>query len=103
MAEITVRNLIQQYRAHNPEGHFFDRDTLKYFGESIHRMKVNGKGVIETRDGESRICYELECVQSIPEFGTRKKWYYFDEDEYKEVMPGLDDTATPWSGRELAY
>lgn len=95
---ITVRNLIQQYRAHHPDGRFFDRDTLKHFGESIGRMKVSGKGVILTRDGENRICYELQAEQRIPEFGRRIKRYYFDDADFSVVVPGDGNTASEWSG-----
>lgn len=85
---ITVRNLIQQYRHFQPEGRFFDRDVLCNYGESIGRMKINGKGVIQTREGESRICYELEAVQTFPMYGSRIKKYYFDEEDFSVVMPG---------------
>jgi hypothetical protein len=95
---ITVRNLVQQYRAHNPEGRFFDRDILNQWGEAIGRMKVNGKGVILTREGDNRICWELQAVQCFPVLGCRVKKYYFDESDYSVVVPGNDDTATAWEG-----
>lgn len=95
---ITVRNLIQQYRHFQPDGRFFDRDTLDQYGECIGRMKVNGKGVVLTRSGENRICYELQAEQRIPEFGSRVKRYYFDEDDFSLVTPGFGNTATPWIG-----
>lgn len=95
---ITVRNLIQQYRHYHPDGHFFDRDTLKNFGESIGRMRINGKGVVLTRCGENRICYELQAEQHIPQFGSRLKFYYFDEDDFTVVVPGDDATTTAWTG-----
>lgn len=95
---ITVRNLIQQYRAYNPEGHFFDKKILFQYGESISKMKVNGKGVVITREGDCRICYELETEQMIPEFGRRQKRYYFDETDFSVVVPGNGETATAWEG-----
>jgi hypothetical protein len=95
---ITVRNLIQQYRSHHPEGKFFNRDTLELFGESIGRMKVNGKGVILTRDGENKICYELQAEQRIPALGSRIKRYYFDDMDFTPVVPGEDNTTTAWTG-----
>lgn len=37
---MTVYELIRNYYRHNPDGHFFDRDTLKFFGERISDMRV---------------------------------------------------------------
>ena len=85
---ITVRNLIQQYRSHQPGGRFFDRDILENYGESINRMKVSGKGVIQTRDGSDHICYELQAVQKLPFYDERIKRYYFDENDFSVITPG---------------
>jgi hypothetical protein len=68
-------------------------------------MKVNGKGVIMTREGDSRICWELQAVQCFPVLGCRVKKYYFDESDYSVVVPGNDNTTTPWEGayNEFVY
>lgn len=96
MGEITVRQLVQQYRAHNPEGVFFNRDVLACYGERLREMQVNGKGVIRNRSGVSSICWELKTVQRHPLLGRREKLYYFDEDTYEEVIPEDEATTTPW-------
>lgn len=95
---ITVRNLVQQYRAFNPDGRFFDREMLNIWGEAIGRMKVNGKGVILTREGDNRICWELQSEQVIPMLGHRIKKYYFDMNDYSLVVPGNGNTTTAWEG-----
>lgn len=98
---MTVRNLIQQYRAHQPGGLFFNRDVLANYGERISDMKVTGKGVIETRSSGSFICWELVTVQRHPLLGSRQKRYYFDADTFAEIIPQHGNTATPWeNGRE---
>ena len=94
-----VRTLIQQYRANNPEGKFFNREILRDYGESINRMRVTGKGVIRTREGYNIIAYELVAVQVNPWFGTREKRYYFDEDTFEVVCPADGQTTTEWKKR----
>ena len=96
IGSISVRQLIQQYRAHNPEGMFFNRDALSHYGEHLHDMTVSGKGVVVNRSGDVRICWELRTVQRHPLLGKRTKRYYFDIDTYEEVMPDDGETTTPW-------
>lgn len=96
---MTVRNLIQQYRAHNPGGLFFNRDVLANYGERIGEMKVTGKGIITSRSDGDHICWELVAVQKHPLLGMRKKRYYFDADTFAEIIPETGNTATPWENK----
>lgn len=95
---MTVRNLIQQYRAYQPGGVFFNRDVLANYGERIGDMRVTGKGVISTHEG-NRICWELVTTQRHPLLGTRQKRYYFDIDTFAEIIPDDGNTATPWENK----
>lgn len=38
--KMSVNKLIGEYYKHNPDGHYFDDETLKFFGESRSTMKV---------------------------------------------------------------
>ena len=93
---MTVRELIKQYRAHQPDGVFFNRDVLSFWGERIPEMKISGKGAITNRSGDTHICWELRTIQRHPQLGKRIKLYYFDEDTFEEVMPVFENTTSPW-------
>lgn len=93
---MTVRELIKQYRAHQPGGVFFDRDVLSFYGERIHDMKITGRGTVTNRSGDVHICWELKTIQRHPLLGIRTKLYYFDADTYEEVMPDYEGTTSPW-------
>ena len=94
---MTVRELVKQYRAHQPDGVFFNRDTLSFYGERIEDMKITGRGVITSRDGVSAVCWELRTLQKHPRLGRRYKLYYFNVDTYDIVMPDNGFTTTAWS------
>ena len=83
---MTARELINNYKVVNG-GHYFDRDTLKFFGEKISEMKVS-RDTIEKIDysGNKHTCYELYSVQhNAP--GTDKGHYsYFDIETYEQVF-----------------
>ena len=93
---MTVRELIKQYRAHQPGGVFFNRDVLSFWGERIHEMSISGRGSVTNRSGDVHICWELRTVQRHPMLGCRTKLYYFDVDTYEEVMPEFESTTSPW-------
>ena len=93
---MTVRELVKQYRAHQPDGVFFNRDTLSFYGERIEDMRITGKGTITDRDGDNYICWELRTLQRHPRLGRRFKLYYFDTDTNDIVMPDREDTTTAW-------
>lgn len=71
-----------------PRSHFFDRDTLKFFGESLSRMSVLQKTVkIKAYSGKVHDCYVLS-KQSRDFFGKRIRTYaYFDTTTFEEVLP----------------
>lgn len=76
---ISVEELRKQYNK-KQGGHFFDKETLDFFGERLHEMKVTGK---ETVDGHE--CYVLVTHQHNAPGGTRAAFHYFDTDTF-EVM-----------------
>lgn len=42
----SVYGLIGEYQRMHPNGHFFDRDTLKFFGETVSSMRLL-KGTVD--------------------------------------------------------
>ena len=45
----SVYGLISEYQRMHPNGHFFDRDTLKFFGETVSSMRLL-KGTVKVTD-----------------------------------------------------
>lgn len=41
---MTVRELIRQYKQRCPEGHFFDKDTMRAFGDTVENYGVRDAG-----------------------------------------------------------
>lgn len=75
-----IDHLISRYYEKHPSGHFFDRDTLKFFGERRSEMRLL-KGTVKITDisGQERECYVVSSVQRPgPPLRRRRKYHYFD-------------------------
>lgn len=68
----------ERFRKENP--HFFDRDTLKFFGERKSEMRVHKtKAIVKDYYGKEHKCYVLTSVQHKAPQGIPKiRYYYFD-------------------------
>lgn len=79
---MSVDFLIRQYYRYNPDGHFFDRNTLSFFGERISDMRVlKDKAVVDGRE-----CYVLSSYQRKHPSGARRTYYYFDSETFDYVI-----------------
>jgi hypothetical protein len=72
------------------ETHFFDHDTLKFFGETLSSMKVL-KNTVEITDvcGEVHTCYVISAKRSKNAFGSCKPYtyyHYFDVNTFHHVI-----------------
>lgn len=87
---MTAYKLIQNYYAKNPHGHFFDHDTLKFFGERKSEMRVL-KGTVNIMDysGEVHECYMLSSLQRKHPLGARRVYHYFDVNTFEDVQGRL--------------
>ena len=83
---MTVYGLIERYRRTHPYGHFFDHDTLKFFGERISEMRVL-KNTVEITDivGEKHTCYVLSSLQRKHPVRPVRSYHYFDVDTYDDI------------------
>lgn len=95
MAEVyDVYSLRAAHLAAHPGSHFFDADTLKFFGEQLSRMRLlKSKKLVKDFSGVTHKCYILSSPQKCPSWTgrgyiRRTKWFYFDVDTLDEVMPG---------------
>ena len=74
-----VWKLVDIYQGKHPGGHFFDRDTLKFFGEMLSDMRVLSETeTIKDCSGEKHECYVLSRLQRKHPAGPRRTYAYFD-------------------------
>lgn len=79
---------IQQYEYMNG-GHFFDRDTLKFFGQTRRSFTITENHIIKDYDGNDRDVYRVFGVGSIDGF-KMSHVHYFDRKTFDEVWPADD-------------
>lgn len=87
MGITTVYGLVDAYYSKHPNGHYFDRDTLKFFGESISTMNLLKKRATVTDvSGEKHECYVLSKLQRKHPMGPRRTYAYFDVETLDDVI-----------------
>lgn len=83
----TVHGLIDAYKTKRPDGHFFDHDTLKFFGERISEMRLlKNRETVTDVSGEKHECYVLSSLQRKNPLGPRRKYTYFDVETLDMVI-----------------
>ena len=82
-----IGDLIYAYYSAHPGGHYFDRDTLKFFGESQSTMRLL-KGTVKVRDicGEEHECYMVSKLSKNYPGGPRRTYAYFDVGTLDDVI-----------------
>lgn len=92
---MNIHTFKKLYNEKNPEHHFFDPETLKFFGDSLDRMKVReAKDPREGHEGEP--AYILTSRQRRPELyeGEEERTYIFTgEGIHYEGTPDSYDTT----------
>ena len=87
--KMTINELKRMHLKKNDGSHFFDRDTLRFFGESLSRMKVLKKTVsITDTFGEEHECYVVSATRTKDWNGSCKPYtfyHYFDVDTLQAV------------------
>lgn len=78
---MTVYRLKEEYKKHYPDGHFFDHDTLKFFGERESEMRV----LKQKANVNGRECYILSSLQRKNPAGPRRVWHYFDTETFDYI------------------
>lgn len=69
-----------------PDGHFFDKETLKAFGERFSEMRLLS-GTVKMQDsmGVEHECYVVSCTQLIPFQGRKRVHHYFDVSTFEYI------------------
>ena len=84
---MTVKSLIQKHNENNQNSHFFDRQTLKCFGERMSEMRVlKNTEFVTTADGVKHEVYVLSTLQHKHPLGARRSYFYFDAMTYEQVI-----------------
>ena len=81
-----IHRFIKDYYAKNLDGHYFDQDTLEFFGERLSDMRINKK--IEVREddrGQKHKCYVVSRVQRKRPNGPKRSIAYFDVVTLEEI------------------
>lgn len=86
---MTVDNLIYNYQSKHPGGHFFDVETLRFFGERRSEMNVRkGTTIITDWSGKVHECYILSSLQRAAYGGPRRVYHYFDTSTFDDIQKG---------------
>lgn len=84
-----VWKLVDIYQGKHPGGHFFDRDTLKFFGERLSDMRVLSETkTIKDCLGETHECYVLSRLQRKHPGGPKRTYAYFDVETFENITRG---------------
>ena len=82
-----VYELRNMYYEKHPNGHYFDHDTLKFFGETISTMRLL-KGTVMVTDvcGEKHECYLVSKLSKNYPTGKKRTYAYFDVETLDDVI-----------------
>ena len=85
---MTVWKLQNKYYEYHPTGHYFDPDTLKFFGETLSSMRVLKETCkIKEYSGELHECYILSKLSRNYPGGARRTYAYFDVETFDDIIP----------------
>ena len=86
---MTIYELKNKHLEKNPGSHFFNPDTLEFFGEALSRMRVL-KQIVTVTDysGETHECYVVSATRTKDWNGPSEPYvyyHYFDVDTLQAV------------------
>jgi hypothetical protein len=85
---MTAFDLKYLYERNNPEGHFFDRDTMRFFGDTMRNFGVYDGGTVKTITGngvEEEEVWELYRKRPVKN-GLHGHCRYFSKKEGQEIF-----------------
>lgn len=88
---MTVRELIKEYKRTHEDEHFFDTNTLNYWGEKINKMRISSEiKNVKDFDGTIRQCYMISVNQDKAPTQPFKVRHYFEVSTFDWIA-----TVTP--------
>ena len=86
---MTASELKYQHEQHNPNSNFFNRESMKFFGDTMANYYVPAKTVlVETYTDGAHQCYELQRRNKTPKGASNSA--YFDVCTFKKVISKRD-------------
>lgn len=84
---MTVYTLREKHLQTHPTSHYFDRDTLRFFGERLSDMRVL-KGTCSVKDasGNEHTAYCLSSLQRNAPAGPARHYAYFDSTTFDHIL-----------------
>ena len=84
---MNVDKLIREYYRTHPDGHFFDKGTLKFFGERRSEMYVYKEPeVVKDFEGNEHTAWCLRSKQHNFPGGCRTVYHYFDTETFDDII-----------------
>ena len=81
-----IYSFISDYNKKHPDGHYFDKDTLKFFGERLSDMRVYKTTEIkEDYSGKKYECYVISRMQRNHPDGPKRTLAYFDVETFEVI------------------
>lgn len=87
---ISTAEFIRLYQQQNG-GHFFDPDTLRYWGQTRRSFTVYAFELVTDSTGTERDCYAVYHTITSPTGERFPKVHYFERDTLAEVFTGSDN------------
>ena len=82
-----INELVRAYYDKHPRGHYFDHDTLKFFGERISDMRLSKDTVTITDiSGDVHEAYVVSRLQRKYPGGSRRTLAYFDTTTLDDII-----------------
>ena len=72
---MTTSELKRQYKSNNPEGCFFDRESMRFFGDTMSNYGVRDAEAIKDYHGETFDCWELYRKHPV-KHGLKSSTYF---------------------------
>jgi hypothetical protein len=85
---MTVSSLKYLYERNNPGGHFFDRDTMRFFGDTMRNFGVRDGGQVDTltTEGINKGVEVWELYRKRPvKCGLHGHCSYFSKSDGREI------------------
>lgn len=81
-----IYDLRNAYLRTHPNGHWFDSDTLAFFGESLSTMYLL-KGTYRVKDclGVEHSCYKVSKLSRKYPGGPKRTYAYFDVNTLNDI------------------
>ncbi len=84
----SVNGLIREHERMHPNSYFFDKESLKFFGERISEMRLlKDRARIKSYSGDVHTCYILSALQRKHPSGPRRAYHYFDTETLDRILP----------------